>query len=116
MDKVVVAALNGIKTRIGPLIHWNKVKNRDVRRQGTVEFKHEFRSIRFDHICVKKILTGVYARVCTPATVDGGGGFQDFFKRIFYDLLHGTCVGLPLPAMIVEPVVGDMEEKAFDRS
>ena len=77
MYKIIVATLYRIKTSVGLVVDWNYIKNSDIRRQGTVEFKQQFLHLHFYHVCMKKILTGVYSGVCSPAAVDRGGRFQD---------------------------------------
>jgi hypothetical protein len=56
----------------------------------------------------------MYAGIGTSTPKDGGGCFQHFQQSGLYDLLNGDQVGLPLPAMIVLPVIGDMEKVTFD--
>lgn len=63
---------------------------------------------------MKKILAGMHPGVCTAAAIDRSGRFQDLQQSGFQHFLYGQCIGLPLPAVIVEPVVGDMEEVALD--
>jgi len=77
MDKVIVAALDRIKTSICFVVDWNNRKNGDIRRQGTIELEQQFLDRRFYHVSMKKILARMYPRVCSPAAVGRGRGFQD---------------------------------------
>lgn len=79
MDKIIITALDSIKTSICPIMDWKDVKNSDVRWQGSVELKQQLIHSRFYQICMKKILTGVYARIRTPAADDRSRRFQDLF-------------------------------------
>jgi len=68
--EIIIAALDRIKTSICPIMDRNDVKNGDIRRKGMVEIEQQFVQSPFYHICMKKILAGVYARVRTPAAID----------------------------------------------
>ena len=63
---------------------------------------------------MKKILARVYLRVCAPTTVDDYLGMYNFSQYILNHLLHAQSIQLPLPAMIIDAIVSDMEEKSFD--
>jgi hypothetical protein len=63
---------------------------------------------------MEKILARVYLRIRATTTVDDYPGMHNFTEYIFNHFLHPQCIQLPLPAMIIDAIVGDMEEKTFD--
>lgn len=56
----------------------------------------------------------VPARPCAR-TLNADGFFQHLAQDGFNHFLYGDTADLPLPAVILESVVGDMEEVPFDR-
>ena len=114
MDKIVVGPGNGIKTGMSLVVNRYDGKNCNIRRQCMVEPEYQVGTrIRFD-VGMKNKLAGVYLRICAATAYDGSRRFQHLGKRIFYYLLNSQAGNLPLPAMIVKPVEGDVEKMTFD--
>ena len=89
MHKIIILALYGIKTGTCPIMDGNNIKNDNLGWQGVIEFKPQFVQVRFEHICLKKILHGMNASIGSPAAKDGGRCFQDLFQSRFDDFLNG---------------------------
>jgi len=114
VDEVVVGALHGVEARMRVVVHRQDVKNGDVRWQIAVEARQEVEIVRVFQVGVKKILAGVHLCICTATAIDAHRRFQHFAEHPFDDFLHADSRLLPLPAVVLQSVEGDMEKEPFD--
>ena len=63
---------------------------------------------------MKNILARVDLRVRSTAPVDADRGFEHLGQNAFDHFLYPDSGRLPLPAVVVETFVGDMEKEALD--
>lgn len=63
---------------------------------------------------MENILARMHLRVCSPAAVNDDAFFQHFCQDAFNDFLDAYSGHLPLPAVVIQAVEGDMKEKTFD--
>ena len=75
MDKVIVAALYGIKPGVGQALHRDNIKNGNIIRQYFIQAEEEVKIPFLLNINMKKKLTRMYLRVSSPATGNVNGYF-----------------------------------------